>query len=126
VLTTLVIESTSGGIKGVVRADELQVRMVCKFVRVCARPCLSSKVCVLGAICCPPLQAGVLVPFLPFLPRPSHNTRTLQDKLNACDRAGGRNAALGADEDLESFRAIVGSCETGREVDELVANLIRG
>lgn len=47
----------------------------------------------------------------------------LQQRLDQCDSAGGANADLPADEDVESFATILGSCDSIEEVDELLANL---
>ncbi|PSC69692.1 Transducin WD40 repeat-like superfamily [Micractinium conductrix] len=52
------------------------------------------------------------------------NAKGLQNKLNACDRAGGGNAALAGDEDRDSFAAIVSACSSRGEAEELVANIV--
>lgn len=57
---------------------------------------------------------------------PGLETAQLAERLAACDRANGRDAAMPADEDTESFAAIVGSCESKRDVDELLSNLVQG
>jgi hypothetical protein len=57
---------------------------------------------------------------------PGLDPGTLADRLGACDRAGSANAALPAEEDVESFAAIVGSCGEKKEIDELLANLVQG
>ncbi len=40
--------------------------------------------------------------------------------------AGGKDANLAKDEDLETFRALVGSCTSQDDADDLVEALIRG
>jgi hypothetical protein len=57
---------------------------------------------------------------------PGLDPGTLAERLAACDRAENSNAALPAEEDVESFAAIVGSCEEKKEIDELLANLVQG
>ncbi|GAB4816914.1 hypothetical protein N2152v2_003960 [Parachlorella kessleri] len=54
------------------------------------------------------------------------SSQDLQEKLNACDRAGGKDANLAKDEDLATFRALVGSCTSQDDADDLVEALIRG
>ena len=57
---------------------------------------------------------------------PGLEARVLAERLEACDRAGGRNAGMGGvgQDDVESFAAIVGSCETKSDVDDLIRNLL--
>lgn len=57
---------------------------------------------------------------------PGLEPKTLQDRLEACDRAGNANADLPGDEDAEIFASIVGSCQGKGDVDELVGDLTRG
>lgn len=57
---------------------------------------------------------------------PGLDPGTLAERLAACDRAGSTNTALPDEEDVESFAAIVGSCEEKNEIDELLANLLQG
>ena len=57
---------------------------------------------------------------------PGLEPAVLTERLSACDRANGRDAAMPAEEDTESFAAIVGSCESRRDVDELISNLLQG
>jgi hypothetical protein len=48
----------------------------------------------------------------------------LQEDIDECDRKGGRNAAIPADEKVEEWASIVGSCSSRQEVEEVVMPLL--
>jgi hypothetical protein len=48
----------------------------------------------------------------------------LQEDIDECDRKGGRNAAIPADEKVEEWDSIVASCSSRQEVEEVVLPLL--
>jgi hypothetical protein len=48
----------------------------------------------------------------------------LQEDIDECDRKGGRNASIPADEKVEEWGSIVASCCSRQEVEEVVMPLL--
>jgi hypothetical protein len=48
----------------------------------------------------------------------------LQEDIDACDRAGGRDAELPGDEDRESFVSLVAAGASRQDVEEVVVPLL--
>lgn len=68
------------------------------------------------------IQATSDGPPPPGLPSPD----ALQARLTECDRAGGNDAALPADEDTDAFCAVLSSAGRRAEADDMLEALVRG
>lgn len=48
----------------------------------------------------------------------------LQEDIDDCDRKGGRNASIAADEKIEEWAGIVAACMSKQDVEEVVLPLV--
>ena len=53
-------------------------------------------------------------------------TARLQEEIDACDRAGARNAALPETEDLDAFAAMLAAATSAEEADCILNPLVAG